>query len=338
MELRYSFVLFIGIILLVILVLFKQKKKKHIYKSGKKVANTKYVKKLPFYQEILKRYKVLIYIIEGLFIVSILGCLLLLSRPSYTDVIQEEYANRDIFLCMDVSYSVDKLNLQIVESLKETVNNLKGERFGISIFNTTSVVLVPLTDDYDYVLKILDDISASLEAVTEYDTSSFYTYEYIVSGTIEGNEYYGSSLIGDGLVSCVNSFSDLEEDQDRTRIVIFSTDNILAGYPLFTLEEAGEYSKKHNVVVYGIATKTIDYYNKLEFKSAVETTGGTLYEEASGDTVNSIVKQIEASSKNITVGEKKVVKMDIPQVPFVILTFVVLALFVVIKRVAYYDN
>lgn len=338
MELRYSFVLFIGIVLLAILFFLKQKKKKHIYKTGKKVANTKYVKNIPFYQEILKRYKMLVYIIEGLFFVTMFGCLFLISRPAYTDVIQEEHSNRDIFLCMDVSYSVDMLNLQIVEALKETVNNLKGERFGISIFNTTSVVLVPLTDDYDYVLKVLDDIAASLEAVTDYDTSSFYTYEYIVAGTIEGNEYYGSSLIGDGLVSCVNSFSKLEEEQDRTRIVIFSTDNMLAGKPVFTLEEAGEYSKNHNVVVYGIATEFIDYHDKLEFRNAVEKTGGTLYEEASGDTVNSIVKQIEASSKNITMGERKVVRMDVPQIPFIVLTFVVLALFVVIKRVAYYDN
>ena len=338
MELRYSFVLFIGIVVLGLLILFRFRKKKHVYKNGKRIANTKYVKKLPFYQEILKKYKVLVYMIEGLFIGAILVSVLLISRPVKVDKYQDNQYNRDIFLCMDVSYSVDKLNLQIVEALKETVSNLKGERFGISIFNTSSIVLVPLTDDYDYVLTVLDDITASLEAVTNFDTSSYYTYDYIVAGTIEGNEYYGSSLIGDGLVSCVNSFSDLEEDPDRTRIVIFSTDNVLAGKPVFTLEEAGEYSKNRNVLVYGIATKTITSKNKAEFKDAVELTGGTLYEEASGTTVKSIVKRIEDTSKNVIIGEERIVRMDMPQVPFILLMGCVFGLFVLTKRVAYYDN
>ena len=69
-------------------------------------------------------------------------------------------------------------------SLTETVNNLKGERFGISIFNTTSVLLVPLTDDYDYVLDSLDKIYQSIEAINDYDYSSYYIYDYIIAGTI----------------------------------------------------------------------------------------------------------------------------------------------------------
>lgn len=338
MEIRYSFVLFIGIIVLGILILFRFRKKKQVYKKGKRIANTKYVKKLSFYQEILKKYKLLMFLIEGLFVLALLFSILLLSRPVHTDRIQENEYNRDIFLCMDVSYSVDKLNLEIVEALKETVSGLKGERFGISIFNTTSVLLVPLTNDYDYVLAVLDDVSASLEAVTTLDTSSYYTYDYIIAGTIEGNEYYGSSLIGDGLVSCVNSFSDLEEDPDRTRIIIFSTDNVLSGKPVFTLEEAGTYSKNRNVVVYGIATSNITSTNKKSFRSAVELTGGTLYEEASGNTVNSIIKQIETSSKNLIIGEEKIVRMDMPEVPFMLLLACILCLFILTKRVAYYDS
>ena len=36
---------------------------------------------------------------------------------------------------MDVSASVNELNEEIVKSLKEVVQGLKGERFGITIFN-----------------------------------------------------------------------------------------------------------------------------------------------------------------------------------------------------------
>lgn len=338
MELRYSFVIFIGVILLVVLLLLRYRKIKFSYKGGKRIANTKYVKQLSYYKDILKKYKTLVLIIEVLFVFSILFCFLLLSRPVFVDKVQKNEYNRDIFLCMDVSFSVNHLNAQIVNSLKKTVSNLKGERFGISIFNTTSVMLVPLTDDYDYVLEVLDNISDSLDAVSTYDFSSYYTYDYIIAGTIEGNEYYGASLIGDGLVSCINSFSDLDEDPDRTRIVIFSTDNDLAGKPVFTLEEASEYSKKRNVIVYGIATSNISSANRLTFKNAVENTGGNLYEESSFDTVDSIVKNIERSSKNLTIGEPETVRTDVPEIPFIILLFCVLTLFILTKRVAYYDN
>ncbi|MFR5029176.1 MAG: hypothetical protein ACLTDF_10800 [Coprococcus sp.] len=36
-------------------------------------------------------------------------------------------------------------------SSKKTVDELQGERFGIVIFNTSPVLLTPLTDDYEYV-------------------------------------------------------------------------------------------------------------------------------------------------------------------------------------------
>ena len=48
MELRYSFVLFIGIVVLGLLILFRFRKNKHVYKKGKRIANTKYGKILPF--------------------------------------------------------------------------------------------------------------------------------------------------------------------------------------------------------------------------------------------------------------------------------------------------
>lgn len=340
MELRYSFIIFVGIVLVIFLLLFKYKKKSYKYDGGKRIANTKYVKKIPYYQELLKKYKILLFLIEGLFIVTIVFSFLLLSRPVFVDKVKTNEYNRDIFLCMDVSFSVNDLNKEIVDALKETVNNLKGERFGISIFNTTSVLLVPLTDDYDYVLDSLDKIYQSIEAINDYDYSSYYIYDYIIAGTVEGSNYYGGSLIGDGLVTCVDSFSALEEDPDRTRIVIFSTDNDVpyTSKPVYSLEEASEYAEEKNITVYGISTANTKEKDKVSFRSAVELTGGTLYEESTGSTVSDIVKNIEQTSKNLTVGKEETIRTDIPEVPFMILLVAMVILFVLTKRVAYYDN
>ena len=340
MELRWPFVIVLGIILLVGLFIFKYKKRKLEYLGGKRVSNTKYVKKLSLYQEILKRYKVLIVFIEGFFIATIIFCILLLSRPAFVDKIRTDEYNRDIFLCMDVSTSVNTLNLEIVESLKETVRTLKGERFGITIFNSSAVTIVPLTDDYDYVESTLDQIAKSINAYSNYGTSNRYDYYYIFEGTLEGNMVYGPSLIGDGLVSCVNSFSKLEEEEDRTRIAIFSTDNDVpvTSKPVFTMEEAGKYSKNHNVIVYGIATANIKPRNLTSFRNAVEMTGGELYQSSSGETVDSIVKNIEKTSKNFIEGKEETIRTDIPEVPFIILLSCLLVLFILTKRVAYYDS
>lgn len=339
MELRWPFVIVIGIILLVVLFVFKYKKRSFKYLGGKRVSNTKYVKKLALYQDILKKYKTLIIFIEGIFIASMIFCILLLSRPAFVDKVRNDEYNRDIFLCMDVSTSVNTLNLEIVESLKETVRNLKGERFGITIFNSSAVTIVPLTDDYDYVESTLDQIAESIRTYSSYGFSSYYDYWYIFEGTLEGNTVYGPSLIGDGLVSCVNSFPKIEEEEKRTRIAIFSTDNDVppTSSPVFTMEEAGKYSKNHNVVVYGIATDNIKYQNLLTFRNAVEMTGGELYESSSGETVGSIVKNIEKTSKNFVKGREETIRMDIPEVPFIILLSCMLILFVLTKRVAYYD-
>jgi len=340
MELRWPFVIVLGLIILIGLLIFKYKKRDTDYLGGKKVSNTKYVKRLALYQDILKKYKILIIFIEGFFIASMIFCILLLSRPAFVDKVRTDEYNRDIFLCMDVSTSVNKLNLEIVESLKETVRTLKGERFGITIFNSSAVTIVPLTDDYDYVVSILDQIAKSINAYSDYSNRSYYDYWYIFEGTLEGNTVYGPSLIGDGLVSCVNSFSKIEEDSERTRIAIFSTDNDvpLTSKPVFTMQEAGKYSKNHNVIVYGIATANIRPSNLITFRNAMEMTGGELYESSSGETVDSIVKNIEKTSKNFIEGKEETLRTDIPEVPFIILLLCILVLFILNKRVAYYDS
>lgn len=338
MELRYGFIFVIGILLVIFLFFFKYKRNIYQYNGGKKIANTKYVKNSSYYKKLLKKYKTLTLLCEMVFLVIILMSFFLLARPTFVNKVKVNEYNRDIFLCMDVSFSVNELNKEIIKSLKDTVNNLKGERFGISIFNTTSVLLVPLTDDYDYVLNVLEQLYDSIVAVNNNDFSSFYDYNYLISGTQEGSELYGGSLIGDGLVSCVNSFSNL--DEDRTRIIIFSTDNDVPkeSKPVFSLNDAVNYSKKNNVVVYGISTKNISVTNKNAFRDAVIVTGGELFEESSSDTVDNIVKNIEKASKSLIDGEVETVKTDIPNVSFMVILLFTFLLFILIKKVNYYDN
>ena len=332
MELRYPILVIIGLIV-VILIFILIKSKKKTYKQGNKIANTHFIKNTTYYQKKIKQYKTLLLLSKLLCLFVIFISFYLLSRPYTIDKIDKKQYSRDIILCMDISSSVDNLNYELVDNLKQTVKSLKGERFGISIFNTTSVILVPLTDDYEYVISVLDQIKKSIDTRYSYDFMSenyLYNSDYIISGTIEGWEESGSSLIGDGLATCIFNFS--KQEEQRTKIIIFSTDNDLQGTPLLTLDQAAEISKRKNIIVYGIGTIDMIEENKNEFKNAVLKTGGSFY-LPNTQSVKKIVDNIESTSKSLIKVDSKKFKIDDPFVPFILLCTASICLIIINRRV-----
>ena len=320
MEIKYPF-LIIVVPLIVILLLFIIKIKKEKFKEGSKIANTSFIKNTDYFKSKMREYKIIKYFSYISFISMIILLSLLLSRPSKVERKNIKKYNRDIIICMDISTSVDELNMELVNNLKETVNKLSGDRVGVSIFNTSSVLLVPLTDDYNYVSNSLDLIHQSLE-LNNYNYSSinisdnyFYLRDYIRSGTLVGNEERGSSLIGDGLASCVYNFS--SKEKNRVKLVIFSTDNDLAGTPLISLEDAAKISKKENVKVYGIGTKKMKDSDRENMEKAVLLTGGKFYDH-SNFSVDKIVSDIEKNSTSLLESNNKTKRYDTPEIPFII--------------------
>ncbi|MEE3343302.1 MAG: VWA domain-containing protein [Bacilli bacterium] len=337
MELRYPFAIII-VVILFLGIIWIYRKKDNGYKDGSKIANTEYLKNTDYYKKKLREYKMIRNIVMGMFGIGIITSSLLIARLAKIETVNSSQYSRDIFLCMDVSTSVDQLNMELVDNLKKTVNKLHGERFGISIFNTSSVILVPLTDDYGYVMDTLDMIKKSIKANNpiEYGTYSGkdYTYvtSYIRSGTIENADVRGSSLIGDGLASCVYSFPKLK-DEDRSRIIIFSTDNDLAGTPLVSLSKAASISKSKDIKVFGVGTKIMKNKDKREFEEAVTSTGGKFYQQSS-NTVSNIVKDIEATSKTLLNNQVETKEIDIPEIPFILLMISVIGIIIMGKKVS----
>ncbi|MBP3708717.1 MAG: VWA domain-containing protein [Clostridia bacterium] len=329
MELVYPWVLIIGIPLLIITILWKIKRQDK-FKSGSKVANTKYVTNMPYYKKIMRKYKFLSATIKVVCVLTIILSLILFARPVSVDTIEPEKYNRDIFLCMDISTSVITINKQVVQQFKKIVKELNGERIGITIFNRSAVIMVPLTDDYDYLLDTLDKLEEGFDSFGENaNIVSLSDYYYNYAGTMEGPDERGSSLIGDGLASCVYGFSNLEENRART--IIFSTDNDLQGTPIYTLKEAAQVCKSKGVTVYGITTSLVR--NEEDFKDAMELTGGNLYQSDSSTTIKDIVENINNREKTLLKENKKTIKTGIPQVPFIMLVISILVLFVLNKRV-----
>lgn len=317
MELKNQYMIIIGVVVLVVL-LFGSFLKKKSYAGGKKISSMYGVENTEYFKRKMRMYRVLRAVATGSFIATIAISFLLLARPYTALKENEEQYKRDIILCMDVSSSVNELNTSLVQELKDTVKQLKGERFGIVIFNTSGVMLCPLTDDYEYVLTVLDNIHSSLTVDSSADEMEWvYNMHYMMDGTDVGGEERGSSLIGDGLATAACDFPDISED--RTRIIILSTDNELDGTPIFWLDEAADLCLKKKITVYGIGTNLMADTDMASMKSAVEKTGGKFYLEEESGTVGSIVDRISKEAKSLVKG--RIIVKEIPwiQVPIILL-------------------
>ena len=86
------------------------------------------------------------------------------------------------------------------------------------------------------------------------------------------------------------------------------------------------------IIVYGIGTKLMNEDDQLEFKSAVEKTGGIYYDENSLS-VKDIVSHIEKNSKSLLKEPSQITKIDKPQMPFIILMISIIFLIVINKKV-----
>lgn len=330
MAIKYHIVLYAGlaIALFMLVFVFVKYKKAKEYTGGKKIAGLICQDDEAYFRKRKILYKAGLTVTLMCCILVVVSTFLLMSKPYTSKRVQDEKYCRDIILCIDISTSVDYLNENLLDKLKKTVDELKGERFGIVIFNTSPVLLTPLTDDYEYVKDQLDLIAQCLKSRNEVNLDDafssgydwIYYQAYISSGTLIGNEQRGSSLIGDGLAAAAYDFSDT--DKERTKVIIFSTDNDIQGTPVATLDEAADICVSNKVTVYGVGTKEMTPENKTSMKNAVEKTGGKFYLEEESGSFSEIVSSIEKMSKNLV--KVRMVNVETPELLYSFVLMLVL--------------
>lgn len=326
MELVYPKILYIGLPILAVILIFYFKRPEK-YKKGKKVSGASILEDSKEYKRMVIKYKVYGILMNVILVASIIVTMIIAARPHRVKVVSEDRVNRDIILCLDVSDSTDEMNLAMCDEFKEMVKKLEGERIGITIFNSRSVTLVPLTTDYDYVNDILDRLHTSFQASMNWDSDNNYENNFKYFGTItyDGN----SSLIGDGLASALYSFVDMEEDPDRCRIIIFVTDNDLCGEPVLTTSEAAALCKKNNVKVFALAP-AFWVTDADTFRSAMISTGGGYYSGTGKvDELVSDVKKTNATA----ISETKTYIIDEPEKWIICLIILVAAYYVIGRRI-----
>ena len=342
MELMYPIIVVICIIISIIIYFLKINNNEK-YTEGKKIANTKYIKETKYYKSKIKTFKIISIFIKVMNIIIICVCGILIARPITEEFQDEDKYNRDIILSIDLSGSQNEVNLELIKKFKEIIPNISGDRIGIVIFNTAPVVYCPLTTDYDYITECLQTIEKQLKKVIDnngiipFDLNDQTAQNLFCGGILDGNETKGSSLIGDGLAGTIYSFSGVKENNERTRIIIFATDNAVAGTETVSLEDACSLCKKYKINIYAYCPpREMNIYvteeGKNNYKNAIEkNANGKFYTGDISKMASSIMKEIKETKPSIikTNGKKYIV--DHPEIFIILMTINILILFILEK-------
>ncbi|HIZ97017.1 MAG TPA: VWA domain-containing protein [Candidatus Janibacter merdipullorum] len=281
------------------------------------VAHTRRLTRLPAYRAALGRQQMRLVGLAVIVGVTLLPLTIAAARPGTEQTIDPEKRNRDIMLCLDVSGSMFATDRAVLNNFSEIVKNFEGERIGLMLFNNQTVTAFPLTDDYELVSEQLEGYADgfSYYSDSEYDP---------VTGTANPR-IPASSLVGDGLASCVQGFD--HADEERPRAVILGSDNEVHGSGVYTLGEAADLAKENNVRVYAL-NPMAQGSNHAQLSEATERTGGRAWALDSSGSTEDVTESIEELETARLPDVAPVhVRTDLPTVPMVLALLGLLCLY-----------
>ncbi|WP_120522214.1 vWA domain-containing protein [Arthrobacter celericrescens] len=273
------------------------------------VAHSERLTALPEYRRALRRHRrwLATAVVAGFLLLA--ATALAAARPAERSTTRPELRNRDIILCLDVSGSMAGTDAAITGVFEQLAKEFDGERIGMVMFDSRAVQLFPLSDDYDY---IAGELAAARKAFDDGGDAFF-------SGTWGGN---GSSLVGDGLASCLRSFPGDGNAQDahRSRSVILATDNYVSGTPVFTLEQAAQLATPRGIRIHALNPGDLDYGDDKDqpgarLRAVAESSGGSYFAPDNPDAVPGIVQKVRESEATEHQGAPQLVVADRPELP-----------------------
>lgn len=197
-------------------------------------------------------------------LLALLGVAVLASRWVGIDDDSVEMRNRDVVLCMDVSGSMQPVVDDVLATWSQLVDQLDGERLALVMFDGNAVTSFPLTDDYGYVRDALERAREQVSGQRPGGARD------PLAGVRSARA--GSSLVGDGVASCVQHFD--RAGQHRSRTVVLATDNLVSGDPIYTLTQAVDLAVAGDVLVHGIVPRQNQPVATGELRDEARRTGG----------------------------------------------------------------
>ena len=285
-------------------------------RSGKKgwVANTGYLRGLPKYQALVRRTRASLAIAFVCFLIAVIATSVSAGAPVDRYVKHDKSASRDIVLCLDSSGSMLPYDSKIGGAFRQIISHFEGERISLQLWDAYSMTMFPLTDDYDMATDVLQDMSDTIDTgliqVGGKISGTRELFEYLEPVLDEKQEV--SSLVGDGLASCIMGFD--HNDKQRSRTILLATDNEVYGSGVYDLSEAIEFAKSQGVTVTALYPGSdISLSSEaIQLRDEVRKTGGDFYDASSPSAVDSVVRQIEAEQKEELDSAGKMIETDRP--------------------------
>lgn len=275
----------------------------------------------------LRRWRALSRFGTVLLAAAVALALALVARPSLVDQGEERSSNRDIVLCLDVSGSALPYDREVLDTYLSLVSNFQGERIGLSIFNSTSRTVFPLTDDYALVTDQLTAAAKTLKGVeTQDDIDKMSDAQYQrISTWLEGtqNRTNATSLIGDGVVSCAamlpgsayGSANQENATRQRAASIVLATDNVVSGDPTYTLSEALALTEQAGITVDGLFSgpkSSEGEATTTDMKDQIESHGGVFLTQSNGASVNELVREINTRRNAVSQQDSHAAVIDAP--------------------------
>lgn len=276
---------------------------------------------------LFRQWRALGRLAVALLVIALVLAIALVARPSQVDSSDERASSRDIVLCLDVSGSTLPYDREVIDTYLELVKHFEGERIGMSIFNSTSRTVFPLTDDYELVTEQLTAASKALKGVqTQDDIDKMSDAQYQkIADWLEGtqNRKDATSLIGDGVVSCAamlpgfayGAANETNAERQRAASIVLATDNIVSGQETYSLTEALDLTEQTMITVDGLYSgpKTSESdQTTADMKSAIEAHGGVFLTQSDGASVNELVRDIQSRRDTESDNQSKASMTDAP--------------------------
>lgn len=265
--------------------LTKQSKRKHTALEIP-VAHSARLTELPEYRVAFKRYRLMARWTAVILGLSLLSTIILTARPALISAVNPIQENRDIMLCLDASGSVLKTDTALIKRFSALVNTYNGQRFGLTLFNSSAATVIPLNDNYQL---ITDQLKLTAEA---FQSQKGDTFDNLTNGTLAGFSA-GTSLASDGLASCVQHMD--TNGQLRSQSIVLATDNEVNGTAIVGMTQAIALAKDKGIHVFVIdpgvsEPKLSGDHNQL--KLVASQTGGAYYMLKDASTVDALITAI----------------------------------------------
>lgn len=262
--------------------------------------------------KVLARRQLLMLLVLGLsLLVAVIGAGLLISRLMSVSTTTVDQRGKDIVLCLDTSNSVEPISMAAMDAYAAITDGLTTERVGLVFWNTSARTIFPLTNDHEF---ISEELTAARNGLENNE------YEYL-GGTIEGISEFGSSLIGDGLASCVGRFDQL--DTERPRTLVFVSDNEVGGTPVYQLSEAMDLAVERGILVYCLAphfSHNLDLKPELvELGEQCRRTGGDMMPVTDAEGPTQILEAISRQEAVVHASQPKRIENDLPMTGMILL-------------------